>query len=1266
MDIIIVYHRQEYYVSTQTSSDRKTLPVDLLQCQLLSLVGVMPEEQILMSSSGEILYSPSKRDVATIALSTARLFLFSSSASSPELASDWRQICTKSTFGDASVVQPAFRKITSTDSDPLATLVCEPCARTCTTDFQPVHPMEWNASKTLTSRFISDITVVTGEVDVAAPSGFTKLSVALNHSASGDYVYLCVQRGGPRALTQLHVLYEHLSNSINDPEKVILVDCNSLAEAKLRIGYDSVQVKGNMEQLTTLAITDVAVVVGDQPAPSSDYIKIPRDLNDGALGSECVFLYYRLAPLGGFVCDSSRQHSDFGECLFAARHMTGVTSILDLKEPQLSIAYLTLAAERRRGDMTLMDAHYRQHEPGMLKRLQSGLQRAQSYENKQMQDEALKRIPVDTLHGRARANKSPMPSYQDELVKQLLHWFKCEFFTWMNQPRCSSCSHDKTRSVRTEGPNTVEERAGQASRVEVYMCSSCGALTRFPRYNDPIKLLDTRTGRCGEWANCFTLCCRAMGFEARYVLDVTDHVWTEVYSEHFKRWLHCDSCEDQLDCPLTYEVGWGKKLSYIFSFAHDEVVDTARRYTRNWPEMRARRQDVSETWLQTTVSQINQGLRDRQTPERAAVLTDRAQCEHEELQRGRSAQKTEVQGRVSGSAKWKSQRNEDGNEGAASADTASASSTAKTVVTVNAADTLQQICKNLVVGCQSAGCWNPYCCTGRTALGFPEVSDANERAALALQVATALSSNGFSPDSLSQLQCSKTMELRSFLWKCQPLLYLPLQDPPSRAPLLDISGHGSHVKNTQRCALRKPFRIPHPDQVIDADTDSQDNGKAFGMQLCGDKGLAVSGELIPTFFVLSFLARIDQNEELTTKILDVVSVVTVRFNSVEFRVSWHQAERKFSCELKGGNIAQKASALLVFGQYAHIAIARGGSSIVVYVNGAQTAVVDGEWQADGQNITIIGPASGCSSIAAVVSHVAVIPAKSLGEMEAFCAAMKSFVSAPPLKAFGPDGERSKEKCGEAAAGAQSGYRAARVLMWGGDFFDGLQFVYEKAGAPAVFGTLVGNGSAKRHASHATVTLELLEDEVVSRVSGRTGAWTDSITLHTSFGRSITCGGKGGGDFNVATPADTEIRSISFKVGDHLTNLSAFVLESSGNALEGKTMQELRKLLSSSEPSSRQNAISAALRYLDNIARQPEDSKFQRIRASNKFFATNVGAIGDELAKSFMLWCGFDVMTEQGELFFSFKPSQLHDKPTPQRVAAEAHKRIYFLKNVGTF
>lgn len=39
-----------------------------------------------------------------------------------------------------------------------------------------------------------------------------------------------------------------------------------------------------------------------------------------------------------------------------------------------------------------------------------------------------------------------------------------------------------------------------------------------------------------------------MGYEARFVNDWTDHVWTEVYLDG--RWQHADSCECTLDAPM--------------------------------------------------------------------------------------------------------------------------------------------------------------------------------------------------------------------------------------------------------------------------------------------------------------------------------------------------------------------------------------------------------------------------------------------------------------------------------------------------------------------------------------------------------------------------------------------------------------------------------------------------------------------------------------------------------------------------------------------
>ncbi|TNN78979.1 Peptide-N(4)-(N-acetyl-beta-glucosaminyl)asparagine amidase [Liparis tanakae] len=208
--------------------------------------------------------------------------------------------------------------------------------------------------------------------------------------------------------------------------------------------------------------------------------------------------------------------------------------------------------------------------------LQSNFQHVMLYESLELQQKARNQIPhqqlssvaEDKLREAKEADPECKLGKEDFLVLELLRWFKQDFFSWVDCLPCSQCK-GRTHNALPLGPTPDDIRWG-AQRVENHFCQNCQLSTRFPRYNNPEKLLETRRGRCGEWANCFTLCCRALGLEARYIWDSTDHVWTEIYSLSQRRWLHCDSCENGCDNPLLYEIGWGKKLAYILAFSKDQ------------------------------------------------------------------------------------------------------------------------------------------------------------------------------------------------------------------------------------------------------------------------------------------------------------------------------------------------------------------------------------------------------------------------------------------------------------------------------------------------------------------------------------------------------------------------------------------------------------------------------------------------------------------------------------------------------------------------
>ncbi|XP_076249048.1 N-glycanase Pngl [Calliopsis andreniformis] len=244
------------------------------------------------------------------------------------------------------------------------------------------------------------------------------------------------------------------------------------------------------------------------------------------------------------------------------------------------------------------------------------------YEDPALQEKARKLIPITELeiatmsrireiqkriklreanldkHVKERLSESDIDT-KDLFIMELMHWFKYKFFTWMDNPKCSACFGDSEhyQDVASEDP--------KCSRIEIHRCTNCQALIKFPRYTDPEPLLTLRRGRCGEWTNVFTLFCRALGYDARLVHDVTDHIWTEVWSMQEKRWIHVDPCEDVMDRPLMYEKGWKKKLVYIIAFSKDEVQDVTWRYTCDQLSVMQRRNICSESILLQFIESLN-------------------------------------------------------------------------------------------------------------------------------------------------------------------------------------------------------------------------------------------------------------------------------------------------------------------------------------------------------------------------------------------------------------------------------------------------------------------------------------------------------------------------------------------------------------------------------------------------------------------------------------------------------------------------------------
>ena len=89
---------------------------------------------------------------------------------------------------------------------------------------------------------------------------------------------------------------------------------------------------------------------------------------------------------------------------------------------------------------------------------------------------------------------------------------------------------------------SVMELNGKASRTELFLCHKCGHYTRFPRYNTASSIIGYKRGRCGEYSMLSYRILRALGHEARWIVDWADHVWVECFFpnklDKKGRWVH--------------------------------------------------------------------------------------------------------------------------------------------------------------------------------------------------------------------------------------------------------------------------------------------------------------------------------------------------------------------------------------------------------------------------------------------------------------------------------------------------------------------------------------------------------------------------------------------------------------------------------------------------------------------------------------------------------------------------------------------------------
>jgi len=106
---------------------------------------------------------------------------------------------------------------------------------------------------------------------------------------------------------------------------------------------------------------------------------------------------------------------------------------------------------------------------------------------------------------------------------------------------------------------------------------------------------NTIGGQCEEFSRFAFALLSLLGYDTRYIIDFTDHVFLEVCVEHdavdtdprngkpkCNEWMHADPSEADVDHPLLYEKDWGKTLTLNVAITPDYVEEVTERYTEEY------------------------------------------------------------------------------------------------------------------------------------------------------------------------------------------------------------------------------------------------------------------------------------------------------------------------------------------------------------------------------------------------------------------------------------------------------------------------------------------------------------------------------------------------------------------------------------------------------------------------------------------------------------------------------------------------------------